>query len=86
MGGKYRDYSYDAVILNDALFVTGASFSYEPGPVNLILLKYNQEGELAWNKTYPPRSYVLWQGTASTRSLRNEELLLDEIRARNPCD
>ena len=39
-GGALRDYSYDAVFVSGALFVTGASFSYGPGPVNLVLLKY----------------------------------------------
>ncbi|MCX6654266.1 MAG: hypothetical protein NTY03_03995, partial [Candidatus Bathyarchaeota archaeon] len=77
-GGIYRDYSYDAVFVGGALFVTGASFSYGPGPVNLILLKYSQEGELVWNETYSPRSYVVWHGTASTRSIRSEELVWDK--------
>jgi hypothetical protein len=77
-GGIYRDYSYDAVFVDGALFVTGASFSYGPGPVNLILLKYNQDGELAWNETYSPRGYVSWRGTASTRSLLNGVPVLDE--------
>lgn len=73
-GGNYRDYSYDAVFVGGALFVTGASFSYGPGPVNLILLKYSRDGELTWNETYSPRGYVVWRGIASTRSIRSEEL------------
>ncbi len=64
-GGKYRDYSYDAVFTSGALFVTGASFSYGLGPVNLILLKYSRDGELVWNETYSLGGYTMGRGTAS---------------------
>ena len=57
-GGIYRDYSYDAAFVDGALFVTGASFSYGLGPVNLILLKFTRDGDLAWNETYSPGGFA----------------------------
>ena len=56
-GRSYRDYANDAVFAGDSLFVPGASFSYGPDPINLVLLKYSGEGELLWNRTY-------WEGGA----------------------
>lgn len=64
-GGANRDYSYDAVFSGDALFVTGASFSYGPGPLNLVLLKYSREGELIWNQTYWEGGYTMGRSAAS---------------------
>lgn len=64
-GGPFRDYSYDAVFSGDALFVTGASFSYGPSPINLILLKYSEDGELIWNQTYWNGGYTMGRGLAS---------------------
>jgi hypothetical protein len=53
-GGKYRDYAYDAAFNDGALFVTGDSYSYETGPVNLFIQRYNRDGLLAWSITYSP--------------------------------
>ena len=64
-GGVLRDYSYDAVLTSGSLFVTGATYSYGPGPVNLVLLKYSGEGVLAWNKTYSLGGYTMGRGAAS---------------------
>jgi hypothetical protein len=64
-GGPLRDYSYDAVFSGDALFVTGASFSYGPGPLNLLLLKYSGDGELIWNQTYWEGRYTMGRGLAT---------------------
>jgi hypothetical protein len=67
-GGPSRDYAYDAVFSGDALFVTGASFSYGPGPLNLILLKYSEDGELIWNQTYWNGGYTMGRSLASDGS------------------
>lgn len=64
-GGDLRDYSYDAVFTSGALFVTGASFSYGLGPVNLVLLKYGGDGRLVWNETYSLGGYTMGRGAAS---------------------
>ena len=64
-GGPLRDYSYDAVFSGDALFVTGASFSYGPGPLNLLLLKYSGDGELIWSQTYWEGRYTMGRGLAT---------------------
>ncbi|MGD0804524.1 MAG: hypothetical protein ABSA11_10690 [Candidatus Bathyarchaeia archaeon] len=64
-GGKYRDYAYGVAYANSSIFVTGASFSYGPGSVNLVLLKYNQNGTLLWNETYWERDFTMGRGSAS---------------------
>jgi hypothetical protein len=67
-GGPYRDYAYDVVFSGGSLFVTGASFSYGPGPINLVLLKYSGEGKLLWNRTYWEGGYAMGRGLASDGS------------------
>jgi hypothetical protein len=67
-GGQFRDYAYDAVFSGGSLFVTGASFSYGPGPINLVLLKYSGEGELLWNRTYWEGGYAMGRGLVSDGS------------------
>ena len=64
-GGQFMDYSYDAVFSGDALFVTGASYSYGPGPINLLLMKYSGDGELIWNQTYWEGGYAMGRGLAT---------------------
>jgi hypothetical protein len=67
-GGPYRDYAYDAVFAGDALYITGASFNYGPGPINLVLLKYSGEGEWLWNRTFWDGGYTMGRGLASDGS------------------
>jgi hypothetical protein len=63
-GGQYRDYAYDVTFNDGALYVTGDSYSYQGGPVNLFILKYSREGVLAWTVTYSPTSPILASETS----------------------
>jgi hypothetical protein len=69
-GGNYRDYAYDTVFDDGALYVTGDSYSYQSGPVNLFILKYSRDGVLAWTVIYSPTSPILASGTSQDHASR----------------
>ncbi len=61
-GGSYTDY-YTAITVDssDNIYLTGSTDSYGAGESDMFLVKYNNLGELQWNKT--------WGGSEDDRGL-----------------
>lgn len=64
-GGEYRDYSYSATFIRDGLYVTGASYVEGTAKLKLILLRYEENGTLAWSQTYWRDGYAMGRGIVS---------------------
>jgi hypothetical protein len=63
-GGESRDYSYDAAFAGGALYVTGATYGDGIAPVSLLLLRYEENGTIAWSTTYWEGGYTMGRGIA----------------------
>ncbi len=68
-GGFYTDY-YEAIAIDslDNIYLTGSTDSYGAGESDMFLVKYNNLGELQWNKT--------WGGSEDDRGL---DISLDSL-------
>jgi hypothetical protein len=55
---KGMDYAYSmAIDANDNIYLAGSSYSFGAGRMDVLLLKYNKEGELLWSKTWGGPEY-----------------------------